>query len=57
MELSRWMAGQQDRPPLGTEPAWREQVLLRGEAYRRWICEGLGRTALNPAGSRHGRLG
>ena len=55
LELARWMAG--GSPPLGLEDGWRDGVLTRQDAYRRWVRESLGRPELDPERSPHGRLG
>lgn len=54
-ELSRWMAG--GATPDGFSEAEREALLSRGAAYRRWVSGVLGRPALLPERSPHGRLG
>lgn len=54
LEISRWMAG--GEAPLGIEGGWREAVLERQAAFRDWL-KAVGREALLPAKSRHGRLG
>lgn len=54
LDFSRWMAG--GEAPLGLEDGWREAVLERQAAFRAWL-KILGRDALLPAKSRHGRLG
>lgn len=53
--LSRWMAG--GEPPAGVEAGWREQILERQSAYRRWLSESLGRPSLLPGPGGHPTLG
>jgi predicted ATPase len=53
--LSRWMAG--GEPPAGVKANWREQILERQSAYRRWLSESLGRPSLLPGPGGHPTLG
>jgi predicted phosphodiesterase len=53
--FSDWLAG--GKPPLGTTPDWRDQVLERQSAYRHWLAHELGRAELLPSASPHRRLG
>ncbi|HEX4961340.1 MAG TPA: metallophosphoesterase [Thermoanaerobaculia bacterium] len=55
LQLARWMTG--GSTPLGLEDDWRDGVLTRQSAYRRWVRESLGRPELDPERSPHGRLG
>ncbi len=55
LELARWLAG--GGAPRGVEPAWRERVIERQEAYRAWVRDRLGRGDLDPAAGPHGLLG
>ena len=52
--FSQWLAG--GKPPRGVAGALRDAVLRRQAAYRDWLTA-LGREALLPADSPHGRLG
>jgi predicted MPP superfamily phosphohydrolase len=53
LEFSRWMGG--GWVPLGVEDDWRDRILERQGAYRRWVREDLERPELDPANSPHGR--
>lgn len=55
LELARWMGG--GPTPLGVEDDWREEILVRQAAYRRWVSHDLGLPKLEPERSPHGRLG
>ena len=54
-DLGPWLAGADT--PFGAEGTWREAVLERGSAFQSWVTEELGRPALSPGSSPHGRLG
>ncbi len=56
LSFSRWMAGLEAAPP-GFEPTWREAILERAAAWRRWVQRDLKRPELEPARSAHGTLG
>ena len=53
--LSQWMADLD--APHRARAAWRDDLLSRTEAYRRWVAEELGRPCLLPEDSPHGLLG
>ena len=54
--LSRWMAGLDDRAPLGAEDGWRDALLARQAAFWAWV-RSMGCGGLAPSESGHGRLG
>ncbi|AKJ04477.1 tetratricopeptide repeat protein [Archangium gephyra] len=57
LELSRWMASEDNWAPRGFSIAHRDELLLRQEDYRRWVRDTLGRPELLPDPAHHPRLG
>ncbi|KVN88688.1 NB-ARC domain-containing protein [Burkholderia ubonensis] len=53
--VGRWLAGLP--PPPGADPDWLDSIGARSGAFWRWLEQDLGRAALLPARSPHGRLG
>ena len=53
-EFARWMAGGSE--PLGFDESWRDAVLSRQAAYRKWLLN-MDLSALHPQNSAHGLLG
>ncbi|HEY9419865.1 MAG TPA: metallophosphoesterase, partial [Thermoanaerobaculia bacterium] len=52
LHFARWMAG--GPTPLGLEETWRDDILARQAAYRRWVSEDLGRPEFVPGPHRLG---
>jgi hypothetical protein len=54
--VSEWLADS-GPVPFRFEPTWRDAVLQREQPFWTWVERDLGRSALQPAHSLHGRLG
>lgn len=56
-DVSEWLAGIRDEPPFGFNPASRDAILRREQAFWSWVERDLDRGELLPGRSHHGRLG